>query len=210
MNRLALCRGSWLKEQNAPKKEENAACKRGNKIHSCLEGRITLKDLSYSDAKMADRIMCTEALLVDKHGFEGATVIREERNWVLDSEFNEVLSAKPDVTYLKGKTALVINYKTGWLDPVPIGRNWQVATEVLSVMESHGVTLAVGAIATPNAGREYQDKIFDKSMPKIKIIQMAKQAVTSEELTPGKEQCEFCRAYEICTAHGGKYGRKKK
>lgn len=197
-NRWVRCPASFKREQGMPDKIRRSTT-RGIRGHAVLEGKASIDSLPVGDAVTVRVAMDREAELFDQLDLHGSQEIREERFWVGK---DKLWSSKSDVVYVKGKMALVINYKLGAWDMGPINEDWQMAAEAAAVAFNHPVDLVVAARVQPLATLQVQ--INRMELPKLKqsfnkLNSRAELAVTDQAFAkPGFKQCQWCKAKPVC------------
>lgn len=201
MNRIMHCVGSFQLERQLPDVRSNyvkRTARRGERIHDVAAGKIPIDTLSFSDRVCTERFMFEEARLVEKFNFEGSEQIREHRLY-LKHKGRVYHSGKPDVIHKLGNRALVINYKTGFLQPIPIQENWQCKSEGVLAAFQYSLKQVVTALIHPNAPvggdiSQFYIMEYDEIVGDHAILQAACVGAVQKEVrrTPGP-WCEFCK-----------------
>lgn len=197
-NRWVRCPASFKREQGMPDKMRRSTT-RGIRGHAVLEGVEPIESLPAADAVTVRVAMDREAELFDSLDLHGSEQIREKRYWV---DEKKLWSAKSDVVYLKGTTALVINYKLGAWDIGPINEDWQMAAEASAVAFNHPVDFILAARIQPLA--KLQVQINRLNLPNLKeatdkLSSRAELAMTDKSFAkPGFKQCQWCKAKKTC------------
>lgn len=181
--------------------EKSAAAKRGENIHAVLEGKKSIDELCESDRITAGLCMHHEAELVERWGYEGARVIREERLFFHDKNMEPVASGKLDCIHLQDGRALIIDYKTGFSHTVPIGINWQIRGQAALVSEHYGVSVVDAVLIHPHHPESQYETISFKSdfLKKVSIdIFGFLEAQKNGTRTPNNISCQYCPAKNVC------------
>jgi hypothetical protein len=201
------CLGKWELEKRFRKDESDASsdAKKGQKIHKALE-HSDLGRLSGSESVTADICMDTEAKMIDKYDFADASdVYWEQRLWDVDDDLNPLWSVQLDylLTQYSTGSALLIDHKTGWGIPVPIGENWQIKAQSALVWYLHRVNEIVAILSHPHhPDTRYEEITFTAAQCAefmvtirgfVELIQKPDQP-----RTPGGVQCQHCRAKHMC------------
>lgn len=160
MDRYKHCHGSFNAEQRYSQEEESEFLVRdqGDEVHEVLEtdsidklddGEI--KRIAAGVKKLEKKAIEDFAMnlgLTRKEFDSEVQVIREERFWILDKDGNQIFSAKPDLVMIHADSALVVDYKTGYLPVTPAIRNMQIRTQCLAVWKNHPTLRHIrGAVA---------------------------------------------------------------
>ena len=114
-SRYAACLGSWQLETQVAEVESSGDAATGNRIHSAL-ALEPVSNLTTDEAYIIERCQQQELELV-KQVFANSTeepqAFREKRLWSLKFDGSKLWSGKPDVVYVSGASALIIDYKSG-------------------------------------------------------------------------------------------------
>lgn len=207
-DRLSLCAGSFQLERDYPG-PENAAAKRGTKIHAALEGKISWESLNKSDKISVERHAYNENSLIEQFSMEGSSLFKEKRFWVVGDDLEPRFSAQPDRVHIKDDRAMVLNYKNGRLPLKPIDKSWQIAVEVATVIANFpGIKTIIGGLIHPNApkvnNKEHQTITWSRETVLVNtptLIKVAEEAMKPDAIrVPGEEQCLYCsgRKCGIC------------
>lgn len=202
MDRVMRCPGSWHAELGIERDAPSAAAVSGTKIHAVLEGSLPVSELSAEENITSDRIMAVEAELAEEYNLEDAIIHREVRLTRTNKEMQWLWSAKPDAIYVKKPYCYVVNYKTGWYEPITIDNNWQIVAECALAAEQFNCEYVVGILLHPNSGMGKQSKFFSRKELSIKAraIDQAVENALKEGMprVPGLEQCTYCEARTKC------------
>lgn len=192
---MIRCAGSWLAEANEPQKDTPEATS-GTAIHAVLEGSKDIEDLNKSEKVTAQRIMQMEAEIVEEYDLHGAEVHREIRIPRTNREMEWLWSGQPDVIFVKKPFVYVVNYKTGWYEPIAIDQNWQMVAECALAIEQFNCQYAIGVLLHPNSGYGRQTRFFKRLELDflVKCCDEAALNALAEEAqkVPGLEQCTYC------------------
>jgi hypothetical protein len=148
-------------------------------------------------------LMNLEAELVDRFSFDGAEEIWETRLWITNKDGGKLWSTKPDHVLLKGSEAMTQNAKTGRGVPVPIDRNWQVASEAAAVWFHRRPTKVITCLVHPrHPDVQYQTKIWTAEECAQAMLDIGEFVEEIQKpnapRTPNSISCEHCRAKGIC------------
>lgn len=198
LERISLCTGSWLMERDLPELPELEWTASGTRIHAALAGY----DVELSNDEKETFGMCenlrTDAKISAEIGPDWVEDFNPERLW--DSNY----SGKPDyiATSPSGKSALIVDFKTGRLETEEAPSNWQLrGYAVLWYLINDVETVTVAIIAPWQKQRltlaKYTEKDLSDSF--IEIRELIQKALTpGQPLTPGEKQCRYCRALSVC------------
>jgi hypothetical protein len=210
MNRIMHCLASHYVYGKYPNKDTYSS-KRGDKIHKALE----ISDpsgLSKSDMVTYDRCVFMEGHLVNAMGFEGTEIVREKRFW-FHYGFDPVWSGKIDVAYIdtNRKIALVINYKTGKSEQIPLEHNWQAVCESILILQEFALYSIIYAQIQPLRSPKPQTRIFHKNDLELQSIILLNWLTQKENtLAKAGEHCNFCLGKDDCMVHSEYQKEKKK
>lgn len=212
IERIKLCRGSFLMEQQYVPLEVSEVAETGTLIHNCLAGITDPKVLDESERWTYEQCKDYEGDTVRQYfnfqpeRINAAVRYSEQRLYLYDEEKNLVSSGQVDVMYIdKEKNAcLVIDYKTGWkavTDPVS---NMQLRAYAVLAWQNYGVKSVRVAVVQPNTrpvmtNCDYTEEDLIRSYKQILRI-LAEAKVEGAPLTPGPKQCEYCKAKSLCPA----------
>lgn len=199
LDRLALCPGSNFAEMDKPG-ETNALATAGVSIHDGLHADDFSK-LTDDERKIAERAKELREDLVERW-FDDYGVFEtfsEVRLWGLD----EQISGQLDFGIQKESRALILDYKTGYLESVDAGRNMQLKCYAVLVKEKypHLEEITV-AIVQPRVWPEVSQAVYS-----LKDLALARQEIAAiilkssdpkAERHPGPIQCKYCRAKADC------------
>lgn len=199
MQRLYLCPGSWQAEKKCPVDDETEDAAKGTILHKCMEEGTTPEDPTDAEAVAWCRDM--EDLLQQKYLGENAERIREIRLFDKDSTF----SGKPDLIALKGKKALVIDYKFGRIPVSPAESNLQLSALAVLAMDKYDADDVYVCILQPFASRQdpavcrYVHKSVDRARAFFRAC-IAQARNENAPLKPSEKACRYCRAQSSCPA----------
>ena len=198
LDRIMRCPGSVALVAQVVGDRGSQWTERGTKIHAVLEGKINLDDLNPSDKVTASRIMDVEAQMVDNCAMEGAEVISERRLWA----FGDAWSGKLDRLHRHGNVGLLIDFKTGWGQPVPVAESWQMKGLAVLVHETFEIDTLVAAVIHPNSpdGRSSVRTEWGADEIEVFGLQIADTLAHLQDAprTAGKHQCQWCPARQVC------------
>jgi len=201
--RLALCRASFLRSKNQPDTSSGIA-QTGTRIHEAVESGDRA-GLTLAEEQLADD--CDQlALIVFDEVFPdwekaNTTTIKEQRLW-LTHRGALLFSGKPDLVAINEDRALVIDYKTGYLETIEASRNMQLRALAVLVASNHDVTEVSVAIVQPNIKPGYSIARYDErdlDLAERHLRQLLDEAQAEDAVAnPGEKQCRYCKAKPVC------------
>ena len=210
-SRYAACLGSWQLEKAILETESTSDAATGNRIHAAL-GMEPVTDLSTDETYIIDRCREHEAGLVKQvfaHSTEEPQVFREKRLWSLQNyglgeEDKRLWSGKPDVVYIEGNNALIIDYKSGRGTVENAAENLQLRCLVALLHESFGFTLEaitvaiVQPLAGPPSVASYE---LGDLMDAVRESQSLMSAIMQPDQprTPSESACKYCKGKPYCS-----------
>ena len=209
-SRYAACLGSWELERQVAEVESTADAATGNRIHSAL-ALEPVTNLTTDETYIIDRCREQEAELV-KQVFANSTeepqVFREKRLWSIQNhglgyEDKRLWSGKPDVVYVEGESALIIDYKSGRGSVENAAENLQLRCLVALLHESFGFTLKeiTVAIIQPLVGppsvvsyelEDLMDAVRESRLLMTAVMQ------PDQPRTPSESACRYCKGKPYC------------
>ncbi len=215
--RLALCRASFLRSKNQPDTSSGIA-QTGTRIHEAVESGDRA-GLTLAEEQLADD--CDQlALIVFDEVFPdwekaNTTTIKEQRLWLTHrgalrdslrqrepSWHGSIFSGKPDLVAINEDRALVIDYKTGYLETIEASRNMQLRALAVLVESNHDVTEVSVAIVQPNIKPGYSIARYDErdlDLAERHLRQLLDEAQAEDAVAnPGEKQCRYCKAKPVC------------
>lgn len=139
MARTEACPG-WLnlkgdveREQGPFQDDGDALATEGTNIHKAYETGDA-SELEESPKQIAERLerLTDRAVAEWAAQFpDGATItqLREKRLFMRDNALRPLVSAQVDRAYIYGTEGLIVDAKTGFLEPTPSEGNWQIRTQ---------------------------------------------------------------------------------
>jgi hypothetical protein len=201
--RLSLCAAAFLRAKNQPD-TTTAIAQTGTRIHEAVETGDRA-GLTVAEEQIADD--CTQLALIvhDECGFDPrdkeTETIKEQRLWLTENGAL-LMSGKPDLVVIDGDRALVIDYKTGYLETLEASQNLQLRTLAVLVAANHNVTEVNVAIVQPNIKPGYSIARYDATDLEIAERQLRKILAAAQDVnavaTPGEKQCRYCKAKPVC------------
>ena len=202
--RLALCPAAFLRSKNQPDTSSDFA-QTGTRIHEAVETG-NRDGLTPSEERLADE--CTQLALIvhDECEFdpraESTETIKEVRLWLHSFGVERIMSGKPDLVVIDGDRALVIDYKTGYLETLEASQNLQLRTLAVMVARNHNVDEVSVAIVQPNIKPGYSIARYDEidlEIAERQLIKIINDANDENALAnPGEKQCRYCKAKPVC------------
>ena len=209
MDRLAHCPGSWIAEKLYSQDDDAGSSARdeGTEIHEAMEDD-DMEHLEEDTKEISKRLKSMEKLAVDAwlsdNGEPEETPpmeAREKRYWLKDKD-QDVCSAKLDYVCIQGSSALVIDYKSGYLDVTPSHRNYQIRTQAVTLWRSHpNIDKIRGAVASYRFREQYTQVDYTlpdlfKAEREIRFL-LWRSRIAYAERVPG-EWCRYCKAKANC------------
>ena len=201
--RLKLCPAAFLRSKNQPDTTSDIA-QTGTRIHEAVETGDR-DGLTPSEERLADE--CTQLALIvhDECEFDPrdkeTETIKEVRLW-LTHNGSLLMSGKPDLVVIEGDRALVIDYKTGYLETLEASQNLQLRTLAVLVAANHDVTEVSVAIVQPNIRPGYSIARYDERDLDLAERQLRKILDAAQDenavANPGEKQCRYCKAKPVC------------
>ena len=210
-SRYAACLGSWQLEKAIAETESSGDAATGNRIHAAL-GLEPVENLTTDETYIIDRCREQELELV-KQVFATSTeepqVFREKRLWSLQNyglgeEDKRLWSGKPDVVYVEGNNALIIDYKSGRGSVENAAENLQLRCLVALLHESFGFTLEaitvaiIQPLAGPPSVASYE---LGDLMAAVRESQSLMAAIMQPDQprTPSESACKYCKGKPYCS-----------
>jgi len=204
--RLELCNASWALEQEAHRlgqvaHKRSPEADRGDRIHARMAGAQVELDQAEETTAVFLRERAEEQVQ-RIFGTKDIPSITERRLW-LDYDGKKALSGRFDVVYFTEKLALVIDYKTGWLEPDPADTNSQL--KVLAVLIGIALPtveeIVVQIVSGPYGVTEARYNLETLSQAYREIVATLR-AIRNPNaaFSPSVEACHYCPAASICRA----------
>lgn len=205
-HRYFACPGSWMLENQFPDGPASSDATMGNRIHAVLAGDY-VADITQEEKYIIERCEDQAAdLIIATFGnyFSTMEVFTEERFWATDPITGEELwSGKPDVVYVHGADALIIDYKTGRGSVEDASKNFQLRCLVSLLHEKFAYNLATitVAIVQPLAGApsvcKYEFDDIEAAMAEALDL-MAKIKTQGQRRVPSDNSCRYCKGKSHC------------
>ena len=204
-SRYAACLGSWQLEKQVAEVESTADAATGNRIHSAL-ALEPVTNLTTDETNIIERCQQQEAELV-KQVFANSTeepqAFREKRLWSLKFDGSKLWSGKPDVVYVSGTSALIIDYKSGRGSVENAAENLQLRCLVALLDESWGFTMdeitvaIIQPLVGPPSVASYE---LSDLMNAVRESQSLMTAVMQPDQprTPSESACKYCKGKPYC------------
>tara|TARA_R100000808_G_scaffold7131_2_gene21060 strand:+ start:163 stop:1230 length:1068 start_codon:yes stop_codon:yes gene_type:complete len=197
---LALCQKKFQMESGLPEGESTKDALSGNACHDWLEGKTdTALTPDEFDLVRRAREQATAMRLVVFGNDKIAVTKREARLWSSNGKF----SGKPDLIYVNGGTALILDYKTGRIPVEPADENWQLKGYATLVAQNWPVERVFVSIVQPHCGEPTLHKYEGEALRRVRrqVHALVRRANGPRaKLNPGEKQCKYCRAKSICPA----------
>jgi hypothetical protein len=138
-------------------------------------------------------------------GEDGISVreVREKRLW-LHLGIDPVLSGQPDVVFIAGHSALVLDLKSGWTTNLtPSERNWQLRVLAVLVSKNYNVqAVTVGFIKPKSAKLSAVDMTFYGPMELVhsedQILKALDESKRSDSHRHSGPHCRYCPVKPQC------------
>ena len=210
IERLMLCPGSWTLEQSLPRPPGDDApspdADRGRRIHAALadEPNITLSALSDDERDVADRCRLLADDLARQTGMADADfIIVERRFWLTNDELERVFSGKPDRVTIKGREALIVDFKTGNVGAEDATANAQLRALAVLLADAFDLDSCRVVIVQPLVTPQVSTAFYNADdLKQARAELLAVLAAAMDEAAPrlaGESQCRFCTAKAVCT-----------
>lgn len=210
----ANCPGAMNLIQATPKDQmqtsNDAAQGQGIDIHAAME-TDKFDELEVSEREIANRLKHLESVAADNwlqsaYNGETPTVMREQRMWIRDRKtFKLLASAKIDYGNKLATTILLLDYKTGFLDPVPSEVNWQLKTQAVAAWHEYPELVHVRAGIVASRLRDKLDQA-DYSLEGLRgaeweIMRVIEKTKEPDAQTVPGMHCRYCPAKAFCRSH---------
>lgn len=215
MERIALCPGSFTAELTVKTPEvPSVYAERGTRIASVVEkiistGGHTSPWLGSEDVddqfavtiynhtlKAYEAAAPHVGMFASLHAPESLIAV-ERRLWSVGDRF----SGKPDVLVVNGKSAVIIDHKSGWGDVTEAAHNWQLRTLAVLAFQRMAVDRVAVAIVQPTAGQPTVG-VFDETslIAAQSTINDAIDRATknNDQRLPSPKACKFCKFRPQC------------
>lgn len=203
MYRLAACPGSWKLEQQCPPEPESDAAAEGTLIHKALAREIAPDTLTEDQRWCYEQCRDQELRLVERFfGDADLNEVREQRYWYEWQPGEPIFSGQPDVVYVKGTQAIIIDYKTGRIPVEDAASNWQLRALALAVWSHYwDVDEVIAAIIQPRTSAvptvvTYDDDAINGTAAEMDDL-FGKVFSAGASLVAG-DHCKWCRGKSIC------------
>jgi hypothetical protein len=222
MERIALCPGSFLLEQEAVRQaggnsNSNEFAEFGTRVAECVERHYTgqarpiqTPEVLAAAQRMIAHTTIVYAAAVNAFGARGITLppsigtvagIRvEARMWSAGNRY----SGRADlILYDKmGKWAIIVDHKSGWLPVTVAADNWQLRTLAVLFRTRTGINDILVAIVQPNQGTPtmagFDKETLDLAERSIDNIVTAAM-ISGADLNPSPKACRYCSGIGLCS-----------
>ena len=199
IQRIALCRGSWLACADIKAEPSSEVAEVGNRIHNYLAGQP--QALNDEELELARRCASLEVALLPKDSGP-LTVLREVRLHLNDGG-NRVASGQADAIHIYEDAAHVFDYKTGRGEVESAEGNLQLRTLAALVAERFpDLPVIVVGIIQPLASPAVTTCVYtreDLHEARAQILGLVKGAWEPDApRVAGESQCKYCRARTSC------------
>lgn len=212
--RIAACPGSYMAERGQPD-TSTAESESGTRIHEYLAGRLPADALGHTELDLAESCESIALkLLTDWRTRIGATDLDEtvvwrdnKRLWLVEKG-EERCSGLADViwtvTVQAGTShALVLDYKTGPVNPGDADANLQLRTLAVLVDEHFGHDIATIDVALVQPLVTHSPSVcqYDRDalrMSRTQLVTVLDAASQPDAPRVAGDHCKFCRAAATC------------
>lgn len=214
MHRVWACAGSENLIRSIPPNErvksDDEVTASGTRVHASLAGEGN--ELDMTEGEIAERLKQLEQDAVDKWRYDvllpkmngdlpEMKVIREERCWIRDEALNELASAKPDVIYICGTCALVINYKAAFKPVTAAAKNHQCRTEAIAVWSEYyctniRVAVVQSRLTSTVTQADYDEELLYDAAAQLKFTLW--RAAQPDAPRSAGSHCDWCVAKAHC------------
>jgi hypothetical protein len=212
MPRVALCAGSPALEAQVPKDESTKTdeAQEGDAIHAAIEQESD-EGLDEQGKTIADRLRDMEKSAVEQWMLERSippevapVPQREVRLWFRNRDnLQPLCSAKLDVFYVYGTSALALDHKTGYLPVTAARSNIQMRTQALCLWHEYEHLTHI-RVATAQFRFKGRFTASDYTIPDLQraeqelIFNLWRSEQSDAPRVPSVEACRYCRAKSIC------------
>lgn len=208
--RYEACPASWQLEQSAKAggqaahQIQSAEARSGERIHAALAGLPVEPALSETETTSVEFLRERGGDQVRRLFGESAPIkeLLEERFW-LEIGGARVASGRADRVVYLGTTALVQDYKSGFREPQAAEVNAQLKVlAVLVALQLPFITEVVAQLVTGPFGiLEARYDVYQLGEAYASVVETLKRINDSDPVPqPGREQCRYCPAINICPA----------
>lgn len=202
LERIAKCPGSWRMEQGLPEVTSELASE-GSLIHAYLAGEnVTLTD---EQLELVERTVSEEvSVVLNTFGLQNnGSTKAEERLWYNVAGM-PVFSGKFDKLYIDGDTAILFDYKFGFIPVTNVAENIQLRAYALLVAQNYGCSEIYVAVIQPRCKEQSVICKYDKAslvLAHNEVLSFIKQSYEPDApLVPNEQACKYCRANSSCPA----------
>lgn len=202
IQRYKLCPGAFAMEQSAPEEKQSDDAAAGDRIHAVMAGGNVKLDAD--EEVVVERIReIEEQVIANTIGTTFDFIEREERmSYRIDERV--LFTGKPDLIVVFGRQGLVVDYKTGRIPVEPAEANAQLRALAVLLVHNYALEKVFTSIIQPRCTppfsiAEYQ--LDELRMAEEEICGVIGQTDRATEVSPGEDQCRYCRAKIICTAY---------
>lgn len=208
IDKLANCPGSFAAEQGLSPLPEQDVTKDGTNIHQALADGddsnlpTTQREIAQHLANMEKRELETWISDFNLNTAEMKSV-REHRFWLRDPKTLELLaSAKPDVVYVQGQHALIVDFKSGFKDPSPSESNWQLRVQSIAIHQEYPYFEHIRS-ATAHSRLSSKFDATDYTLDDLRRVRRAFVDVLWRAKQPDAPRvpgphCRYCKANGLC------------
>ena len=220
MERYHACGASLALERmlrkrgELPADEDSDAASHGRLIHALAASLMMpeRQDLQVENASLValeeaqQYVDCAKQIAVRAWGDdEDAQVIVEERMFLTDEIDHQIATGQSDVIFLRGKEAIVIDYKTGWNPLKQASESWQLKLYAAMTYQRFGCTSI--RVAFIHRGVFASESILDRSDLEMLASFMFPGMVGDDgtnpflhSFAPGDDVCRYCACKLKCPA----------
>ena len=204
MERLSLCPGSGALEEGQPEERTDIGLA-GEKIHAALAsvfGAVPVEiDLDDNETRIVESFTAEAQLLIEECKANGKIIA-----WNVEKQIESIdgYSGRPDLVIVwendAGKSALILDWKTGWIEQEPSTSNLQLRAYAVLVALAHACSNVNVALLQRNVPTEVtRYEIQDLMKARAHLLEIvAKARLPWADRRPGEKQCRYCRGIAIC------------
>ena len=196
--RIAHCPGSFLYERLFREAGEKYD---GEFMHEVIVGDSPFEDctLSQKEVILKGRRQRQEIIDVTIGSYNTAESLREQRLWLHDGP-TPLLSGRFDEWLVNGKSALLTDFKFGWLEVTPADMNLQLRTLAVLAWKKFGIEDIFAAIIPPRLGIptvvRYDLKTLEQS--EVEVRGHAKKSLIPGQKKCAGDWCNYCKGRHVC------------
>jgi len=195
--RIANCWGSHLFESYFP---DSPSEYDGEFMHEVTVGDDDISKCTFDQRQVIERTWRLRANVIGDTINEYDKKTKEKRLWI-HHKLKRILSGRYDESFSRGNTALLIDYKFGWLNVSPAAFNYQLRSLVVLFWMAFGFTNIYAAIIQPRT--DVKKTIVQYTENDIKLAHKEITGISLRSMKPEQPLCagpwcDYCRARHVC------------